>query len=401
MKQEKNILIISVSSGGLSSTRDYFFGQSWSVTCEHSLKEALHTLVTDHPDVVLICMDHLNKNIQRLPQLILERIQCCVIATSEKSTVENYRHLQKANCEYKLFPPNAGPAVLKVYEKYIQNLNKTIDVRGTYENKRSGISPKSFKNNIAKENIFELLEYSNFEGSSKSKIPQLMIQGTENLISDIIENENSDYTDSTVVYPLKMTSQITCMLIDCAQFQGYLVAAMGSDCHLDAKFNVIICKHLREFLKKQGEAAVELDSFNVIIKPVAFLDWAADYANFLRQSIYKQNEIAFTFFPKSEVRTNYRVSDTDGMVRVPIVDLYGEALVAFNLYIFFPANKKYVLYTSADSIFYNYQKERLIGRGIEVLYIRQEDLSKLNQYRAQKYFNTIVEEYTVRTDMPA
>ena len=401
MKQEKNILIISASSEGLSTTRDYLFGQGWTVTCEHNLKEALHTLVTDHPDVVLICMDHLNKNIQRLPQLILERIQCCVIATAEKSTVENYRHLQKTNCEYKLFPPNAGPAVLKVYEKYILNLNKTIDVRGTYENKRSGISPKAFKNNRANGNLFELLDYSTFEGTSKSKIPQLMIQGTENLISDIIENKKSDIADSEVIYPLKMTTQITCMLIDCAQFHGYLVAAMGSDCHLDANFNSIICKHLREFLKKQGETVIELDSFNMIIKPVAFLDWASDYANFLRQSIYKKNEIAFTFFPLTGVRNNYQVSDSDGMVSVPIGDLYGEALVIFNLYIFFPANKKYVLYTSVDSVFYHYQKERLMERGIEFLYIRQEDLTKLNHYRAQKYFNAIVEKYTAKENMPA
>ena len=390
----KNILIIPATPGGLSSTEDYLTEQGWTVTSRNDLKEALQHLINDQPAVVLVCMDHSNKNVRLLPDLILERIRCCVIATTQRSTVENYRLLQKVKSPYKLFPPSAGAAVQRVFLKYENRLNGLIDIRSSFETKRSGISPKMFRLNIKNERKESPASFKDRVSS-----PHLLVQGTERLINEIIETENT--MPLAMPQPLKRTSQITCMLIECDQFQGYLVAALGGDCHLDEGFNAIIRKHLIQFLKEQGESTFAIETFNMNIKPVAFLEWAADYADFLRKSIHKQNEIAFAFFPLEGVRASYQSSATEDMLSVPIDELFGEAQVGFDLYIFFPANKRYVLYTPAGSVFYNHQKDRLAERGIEKLHIRRSDLSELNRYRAQKYFNTIVEEYNSDIDMPA
>ncbi len=407
LELQKNILIIPASPGGLASTGKFLEANGWAVNCEYDLKLALEYLMTHQPEVVLVCMDHSNKNVSVLPDLILEKIRCCVIATTQQSTVENYRLLKKTKCAYKLFPPSAGPAVLRVFTKHENRLNGLINIRESYEVKRSGISPKIFRLHSKENQPSQTIDYANLDYKSKSmaypdRVPSnnILVQGTERLISEIIESDSTRVSEKLPLQKIDKTSQITCMLIECQRFQGYLVAALGADCHLDENFNAIIRKHLIQFMQDQDEAVSALETFNMFIKPVAFLDWAAEYADFLRRSIHKHNEIAFAFFPLEGVRGSYQPADLDGMLSVPIDEFYGENQLGFDLYIFFPANKRYVLYTPSGAVFYDYQKERLTERGIEKLYIRQNDLPELNRYRAQKYFNTIVEEYNSDADMP-
>lgn len=403
---QKSILIIPASPGGLTSTKKYLLANGWTVTSHHGFKEALEHLIENKPDAVLVCMDHTNKNVSALPELILERVRTCVIATTQKATVENHRLLQNAKCPFKLFPPSAGSAVMRVFSKYENQLNQPVDIRGSYELKRSGISPKSFRVHGKGERTSDVIDYANLNYKFKQPAPvasyvrvpenQLLILGTERLISEIIETENAN---KLPVQKIERTSQMTCMLIECEKFQGYLVAVLGADCYLDEKFNGIVRKHLIQFLKDQNQTVSAVESFNINIKPVAFLDWANEYADFLRQSIHKENEIAFAFFPLEGVRGSYQPANLDGMLSVPIEDFNSEGPLGFDLYIFFPANKRYVLYTPMGAIFQAHQKERLVDRGIENLYIRQNALPELNRYRAQKYFNTIVEEYNSHVDM--
>ncbi len=399
---QKNILIISASPGGMASTEKYMLGYGWAVTNKHDLKEALEHLMKHQPEVVLVCMDHTNKNVFVLPELILERIQSCVIATTQKATVENHRLLQKVKCPFKLFPPSAGPAVLRVFKKYENRLSGLVDVRGSYELKRSGISPKTFRRHFKEDRPMTTIDYANIDYKAHDRVPEnhLLVRGTDRLISEIIESDKAPNTNKVPVQKIERTSQITCMLIECQKFQGYLVAALGADCYLDETFNGIVRKHLIQFLQDQDEAVSAVESFDMNIKAVAFLDWATEYADFLRRSIHKQNEIAFAFFPLEGVQSSYQSANLDSMLSVPIEEFQGEAALGFDLYIFFPANKRYVLYTPAGAVFYDYQKDRLTERGIENLYIRQNDLHEFNRYRAQKYFNTIVEEYNSDVDMP-
>jgi hypothetical protein len=425
IKFKKSLVIISATPRGLSGTQAYLESRGWNVKSTDDLKIALHLMMTEQPETVLVCMDHPNKNVNMLPQLIQERVRCCVIATTQKSTVENYHLLRGIQCEYKLFPPSSGPSVERITGKYIRKLNSMAGVPSTREPKRSGISPRMFRLNLDHEKPGSVIDYANLDFKQKiadkpllnpsessinvrspitptttgNRLPDdhLLVRGTERLISEIIDPEGTPETALSI----HITTQITCMLIECESFQGYLVAALGKDCHLDDNFTGIVHRHLSKFLEEKGQTLGPSEVYHMSIKPVAFLDWAEEYAGFLRKSVHKENEVAFAFFPLEGVRATYQPSSAEDMLSVPLTELFGEAKVEFNLYIFFPANKKYVLYTPAGSVFYNLQKDRLAQRGIGHLHIKREDLKELNRYRAQKYFNTIVEEYTAVSSMPA
>lgn len=409
---KKSILIISASPGGLESSRGYLAGRGWTVKSTDDLKEALQYLGDNQPDVVLVCMDHPNKNIQLLPKLILERVRCCVIATTQVSTLENYNLLHSVDCEYKLFPPSSGPAIERMASKYVKKIEETLREKQPTETKRSGISPRVFRLNVNGKPQETVLDYANIGIKSKFELdlgteapaeqsPNLLVRGAESVINEIIVPAAENEKPVVNWTPIQSTTNMTCMLIECKSFQGYMVAALGKDCRLDEGFTALIHRHLIKFLEEQGEVVSTSDIFQMQIKPVAFLDWAEEYAEFLKKSIHKGNEIAFAFFPLEGVRASYQSSATENMLAVPIDELYGDSKVNFNVYIFFPANNRYVLYTPAGSVFYTHQQERLLSRGIKSIHIKREDLKELNRYRAQKYFNAIIDEYNSGNDLPA
>jgi hypothetical protein len=413
MKFRKSILIISASPGGLEASQVYLLSRGWDVKTTDDLKEAMQALAEVKPEAVLICMDHPNKNINMLPKLILERVRCCVIATAQKSTLQNYTLIHATDCEYKLFPPSSGPAIERTVSKYAKKLSEMMGTLNTNELKRSGISPKIFKLNVNEKPDMNVMDYSNFttnkgvgyniipEEPSPKAPPAILVRGAESIIADIIEPAQEKEKARSVWTPIQSTTNMTCMQIECQSFQGYLVAALGKDCRLDDTFVAVIHKHLVKFLEEQGEKISSSDIFQMQIKPVAFLDWAEECGEFLKKSIHKGNEIAFAFFPFQGVRASYESSASDEMISVPIDELYGDTKVGFDVYIFFPTNNKYVLYTPANSVFYTHQQQRLLERGIATVHLKRTDIKELNRYRAQRYFNAIIEEYNSSNDLAA
>jgi hypothetical protein len=408
IKFNKSILLISATPKGLKPTQGYLSSRGWKVDETNDLKQALHIITTTHPEVVVACIDHANKNIGILLDLVRQRLRCCVIVTSEGSTLNHHALIQDSSYEHKIYPPLSGPSVERFMSKYFKKLESLFGIVTAPDTKRSGISPKSFRLNINAKASENVIDYANIDFNRRFNIDlaaetkphnprHLLVKGTEKVINELI----IPTIQKGSVTPLKKSTNVTCMLIECRSFNGYVVAALGEDCHLDEIFTALIYKHLIKFLEDQGEPVLTTDIFQMNIKPVAFLDWAAEYAEFLKQSVHKTNEIAFAFFPLQGVRASYQPSTSGEMLALPIEELYGDTKVGFDVYIFFPANNRYVLYTPSGAVFYSYQQQRLRERGVTTVHIKRDDLKELNRYRAQKYFNAIIDEYNSADDLPA
>lgn len=407
---KKTILIVSATRDGFTSASSFLVHQGWEVKVTDDLREALGHLAKEQPEVLLVCMDHPNRNIYNLPKLVSERFRCCVIVTTQKSTLESYRLLQQAFCEYKIFPPGSGPAIERTVGKYLNKMRNLVQEPPVPDRKHRGNSTGTIQ--IKDSASIPVIDYSHWNRPRRNnvvpvKVPVensadlVLMKGTEKVIKDIIEVADNVPRTPLELNVVRATTQLTCFFLECEKFQGYLVAALGKDSYLDEGFSKLIQKHLMEYLEEQGEKISHSDLLQVQIKKVEFLDWAVDYSNFLLKSIHKGNEIAFAFFPVQEKFGGYAASASQDMLSVPIKELHADTKVNCNLYIHFPANNKYVLYTLKDSILYRHQQERLSSRGVERLHIRKEDLRAMNQYRAQRYFNSIIDEFNALGALPA
>lgn len=202
-----------------------------------------------------------------------------------------------------------------------------------------------------------------------------------------------DETPSAVPMPLNETDQMICVLVESPSFSGYLVAAMPQDLQSVSSLMNVVRSNLFQFLRQNGEEIEDAASMSIRVQPVSFLDWAVERADFIRKAHHEGKEIAMAFFPRLDVKLSFEESVDSEMAALKIDELTLDVPLEFNAYLHMPKNDKYVLYTPYGASFNEVQKERLTKQGISHLHILKIDLSEVDRYRAQIYFNSRIAEY--------
>lgn len=117
----KSLLIIKASQGGLGAVEGFLRNRDWKIKTTTNLKEALIYLVQEHPQFVMVAIDHPNRKIRNLPKILAQAFPVCVIAFSEQSSAASYNLLSTCASEYLLYPPVTGPAVERTVNKYYKD----------------------------------------------------------------------------------------------------------------------------------------------------------------------------------------------------------------------------------------------------------------------------------------
>jgi hypothetical protein len=104
------------------------------------------------------------------------------------------------------------------------------------------------------------------------------------------------------------------------------------------------------------------------------------------------------FFPSATLSQKIGDSKREDMVSISIYDLKGDVQVLFDVYMYMPANNKYILYTPTGGLFYSKQKERLIDKGITQLHMKKDHLTEAKKYQAQNYLNEKIDEFNNNTN---
>lgn len=222
------------------------------------------------------------------------------------------------------------------------------------------------------------------------KEDNIIVRGTQQALDDSVDQIKGNDKPAEKI---SGASNVACLVVESDRFSGYLVAALGKNRKMDNKFVDTLRDRLSKFLKDNGEPMADDKSMQLKIKPVDFEDWALEYADFLRKSVHEGEEIAMAFFPFAQAKTMVETSAQADMGAVKIDELQGDLSVDFNLYVYLPANKKYVLYTPRGSKFYGNQKDRLARMGVTHMHVKRTELQDVSKYRAQNYLNSKIQEY--------
>lgn len=231
--------------------------------------------------------------------------------------------------------------------------------------------------------------YSQEPSSSDS----IILKGTvEALERSVVKNTASQNFET-----IKTSSNVACLALQSTRFAGYLVTAMGKNKKVDQDFIESVRGKLFRFLKERGEVVDEAEkNMQLQITPVPFEDWALEYAEFLRKSVHKGDEVAMAFFPRTEIKATLQESADKDMVAVSLDDLQPDVAVHFNLYLYLPTNNKYILYTPQGSKLYGNQKEKLSRQGVFQMHMNRHDIEDFDKYRAENYLNSKIAEYEDR-----
>ncbi len=623
-KLAKSMLIVKTSPSALKGVEQFLRNRDWSLATTHELKDAIVFLSQHKPSFVLICVDHANSKMKKLPKIIVSAFPCCVMVYAEKPSTGSFKLLMDSEVEYKINPPITGPAIERAVNKYIRDLeqaskqhdkdvasaanalnkptsaNQTMnssnakgDFEFNLEVKGSGQKPASFIsldgksqepaqiNSLAqtllsqlnnddweapkvkstpgpsaaytpshyqKDKNAESLSYQKStkpgktlpseidlaleKGAKKSSVKSSAPEGqdheanqigvpagqnhnanqsgigsellvgkagkesqtpgsfepgagynpsaqdiqiskaknnsstpqhpgvdpddlknmiipesqnktpsdlpwqpaqptkkTESIVGKEIDdlatakeknsadsihvrkdgffnkdsvfvkgvNHSLDETvikgDGRIENKLEESSHFACIIVESARFSGYLVAAMGKNKKIDNHFVELIRIKLMKFLKDNGETIDNESNLQLKVRQVDFEGWAIEYAQFLRKSVHKGNEVAMAFFPFATAQTPVGESATATMVSIKTEDIQTDTPLEFNMYLYLPSNKKYILYTPEGGLFLSEQKKRLSQQGVLKMHIQKEDVQNLSKFKAQNHLNSLIKDF--------
>ncbi len=419
------MLILKAQTYSLAATEVFLRNRGWRLFTTTDVKEALLKLVEQKFTYVLLSVDHPNKKTSLLPQLIRHKFSTVVMCYSENTSTLSYNRLNAADCEYKIYAPVTGPAVERTITKYLRDLQtrslltikpdavESLLYRPPHEDPRiesTGVFVKGkgrsrgFGSVTAKDQNFNEIEGRIRSEHRKDPEFQQRHFSQRKKRSDALDTiiargsqmsllENVEFQDGIIEHPVEETIHSGCIIVESERFSGYLVTAMGHNEHISDEFLAGVKKKLFKYLKDNGEHLTESEALDITLKPVAFEPWALEYADFLRTSVHKGDEVAIAFFPRRPVYVTLENSVHKDMATIHLKDLKGDREVNFDLYLYLATNKKYVLYTPQGSVFYQKQLNRLKQQGVTHMHIPKTATEAVAKYNAQNYLNDLVEAF--------
>lgn len=241
-----------------------------------------------------------------------------------------------------------------------------------------------------RKNNFEWLRQSTKKWVEKGG-DSIFVKGTTQALKETVRVTGNLQQNLKMI---ERTKKAFCIVVDSEKFRGYLIAVMGDEKRLDRELIEAIRQKLFAFLRAHGEVIPETEeAMEIHLREVEFNNWALEQAEFLRRAVHDETEIAMAFFPTQETTIKIEQSASERMVQLDLNDLSGDTIVDFDLYLYLPQNRRFLLYTAEGSPLYQEQKERLKKKGVAKMHIRKENVPNLKRYRAQTFLNEKIREF--------
>jgi hypothetical protein len=429
------MLILKSNPASLAVVEVFLRNRGWKLHSTSDLKEALAHLLKHKPTYVLLSVDHSNKNVLQLSKLLGPDYPGIVMPFAESQSSVSFNMLNSIESDYRIYPPATGPAIERCVHRYLKDLEdhpeKVGPVRtmsaeesSLYAIKGSGLNHSgaqvekgrsqwgpvissesrnargaatsiSSEDHEGSKQAGSPLERGHSRNSQSSKRRDTS-QTSESLMARAASKsleETSHSGDGQVRERINQHTNAACIVIESQRFSGYLVAVMGKDKVVNEDFITSVKEKLFKFLVDQGEDISHDEALSLKIKQVEFEPWAIEYADFLRKSVHKGDEVAMAFFPRKPLKATLEVSAHEDMVKIGLEDLHGDRVVDFDLFMFLPTNNKYLLYTPKGGVFYDRQLERLKKQGVTHMHIDKMAAPAISKYRAENYLNDLVDDF--------
>ncbi len=147
-----------------------------------------------------------------------------------------------------------------------------------------------------------------------------------------------------------------------------------------------------ELMGMSGQFFRTGDVHSLRLEEVQFEGLALSYAEFVKKTYYLGNEIAVALF---HIQTAAKIGNSPemGWVSTSLNEISPNDPVDFDLYIFLPMNKKFILYRRAGTVMEEHQKVSLENNGINEIHLKRENIPDFELYRTKTHLNALVATY--------
>lgn len=192
---------------------------------------------------------------------------------------------------------------------------------------------------------------------------------------------------------IQETKNMTCMVVNKDEHRGYVVMTTAKDQIQNPEFQKCVLEEFQRSLSSQGIDLDETDVHQIEVQSVPFIDWATKRANFIKQSSFEGDEVGLAFFPVKEFKPEFKKSSYSNLWQVKIAELRTRVRMDFNLYLNLPLNEKLLLYIPKGMNGVEKQLDRLNKKGVEYLYVKDQEMPEVRKYQAENFFGDQIESY--------
>lgn len=118
---KNSLLIIKAKETSLTSVESFLRNRDWKIHSTTNIKDALVYISQQQPQFVMVCIDHPNQKIRKLPKVLTQAFPVNIIAFTEGTSASSYSLLNASAIEYMIYPPVTGPAVERTVNKFFKD----------------------------------------------------------------------------------------------------------------------------------------------------------------------------------------------------------------------------------------------------------------------------------------
>ncbi len=351
--------------------------------------------------------------------------QSDMLSASESQPQANMKKATEANgswtplSPYKHKSSETNPSNSEVLNH--ENYQKSMSTAAIQSDQKDSIYNGSGSNNFGYEDNASLEQIlTDFDGksridkhnlSSKTKMndnrvtafrsktgennSSIFVMGIEHALA------SSNITDASTknfgLAKVSKCSRVQCFEVQSDEFSGYVVMAYGAKLLDQKDFTEVLKSHLIGYLEKNGFHIKIGQLLEIKLSEVSFEEWSMEEASFLRKSIHNDSEVAVSFFPMSYKHGPIELSAKSHMRKITLNEIRSELPLEFDMYLYFPINEKYVLFTGKDNLIGENRYSRLVEAGVTDIHLRKESEKDLSRYRVQNFLNDMILEFSAKT----
>lgn len=209
---------------------------------------------------------------------------------------------------------------------------------------------------------------------------------------DFIDVLDTYATDSTSFQPVQKTKKLHVLIVDEKNWTGYLV--VSSEGHLEKNAaEAILSNWVSRMIDQDEEKEMpeiepyekntEYLCFEMETPEFDFVKFSEIKSDYNKEIDHEGKKTSISFFAYSPFHVVNTLHEKYNYIKVPTESLLKQTELNFNVYIYLPENKKFVLYYKAHSELDSEKIERLKRKKMNIVFSSVEFEKELSIYRAK------------------
>jgi hypothetical protein len=447
---QTTLFFIKNPSVNLLAIELYLKKRGFQVFSESDLKTAFLEIMKISPHYIFLAWDHPSDRMTNLPKFISQSMMTTMIAYCTSNDKNQLRKLQSSGQTHKLFPPLSGPAIQRLISKLekentaahqdptikksnsptTQNQTDNVEVRSEEKDKDldqfmntlsdsqeksseiyfdRGQRAQELRNKQGTSNVMFLSPVQDIVSSNEHKMTDSLKQKfdqefdqkiklpLEEIIETLVDSGVTETASGLKNETLEITKYGYCVVVEHSKWNGYLIVA--SEATIDPlSLESVLSNWINENLEDDNSSqAAHMHGFEISLSDISYESFSEKYADYTKTIIHSdstgEKKTVLSFFSVAPEMMLLHLHSNHDMIEILTNEVPISLPVPFDLHLYLPENKKFILYSKKNSSVANIQIDRLKEKKVDKLFSSLDFENKVQKFRAEKRIDQLIQKY--------